>query len=608
MTFSIGQKLGAVIGLLAILAAGLSAFAFWQSRLQRQQTVEIEAAWEFALQARGLAQSVAHAAVVANSAFSSDDKEEIKGKLVVLRKALDQLKKTSETFLARAGANLSEERKNRLALGVRDFIAYQNDTVEFGLTISPKAALVQANDEATVRNRETMIADMEALVRSTLDKLSSDRSADIAQKQRNEALMIAIPASALAIGVLTAMWIVATQIRRPLATIVVAMQRVADSEFDEDIPFVGQKDEIGDMARALRAFEAAAVEKQRLERESETQRRLAAELREKSDAERRGRADEQAQVVRSLAGGLEKLSSGDFTYRLNEAFAAEYEPLRADFNLAVEKLQRTMASVARNSQSIQEGTAEAARVADRLARRSEKQAADLEKAAADLGRSTEAIKKSAETTAQARDLVFRAKSGAQKGGEVLQETIVAMSEIENSSGQIGQIVDLINDIAFQTNLLALNAGVEAARSGESGRGFAVVASEVRALAQRSLEAAKEIGGLVSMSRTHVEKGVGLVKETSRTLTQVVELTLATNSIVVDIAAAAREQSASLNDVFATIERMDQTTRESAEMAAQSSIANGALAERTQRLAERIGQFQVDDRSDLATAEEHWRAA
>lgn len=112
MTFSIGQKLGAVIGLLAILAAGLSAFAFWQSRLQRQQTAEIEAAWEFALQARGLAQSVEHAAVVANSAFSSDDKDEIKGKLVFLRKALDHLKTTSEAFVSHAGDNLSDERKN----------------------------------------------------------------------------------------------------------------------------------------------------------------------------------------------------------------------------------------------------------------------------------------------------------------------------------------------------------------------------------------------------------------------------------------------------------------------------------------------------------------
>lgn len=594
MKFSIGQKLGVVVGLLAFLAAGLSAHAFWQSRAQRQKTAEIETAWEFALQARGLAQTVEHATVVATSAFSSDDKEETKRKLAFLRDALDRLRETSETFLARSGDNLPEEKKTRLALAVRDFIAYQNDTVELGLTISPKAALVQANDEATIRNREAMIADMDALVRATLDKLSIDRRADIAQRERNEALTLAIPAAATLIAVLAAAWIVTTQIRRPLARIVVAMQCVARHEFDEDIPFLERRDEIGDMARALRAFESAAIEKQQLERESELARKSASELRERSDAERREAAEEQARVVDALARGLEKLSGGDFTYRLREPFAIDYEPLRADFNHAVEKLQRTMASVARNAQSILDGTAEAARVADRLARRSEKQAADLEKAAADLGRSTAAIRRTAETTARARDLVFRAKNNAQKGGEVLQQTILAMGEIESSSGQIGQIVDLINDIAFQTNLLALNAGVEAARSGEAGRGFAVVASEVRALAQRSLAAAKEIGDLVATSRTHVERGVDLVEETSRTLTGVVELTLSTNSIVAEIAVAAQEQSASLGEVFATIERMDETTRESADIASQSAIANGALAERTQRLAERIGQFQLID--------------
>ena len=252
-----------------------------------------------------------------------------------------------------------------------------------------------------------------------------------------------------------------------------------------------------------------------------------------------------------------------------------------------------MAAVARNSQSVLDGTEEAARVADHLADRSERQAIDLETAAADLDRSTIAIRRTAETTAEARDLVTRASGGARQGGEVLQETIAAMSAIATSSGQIGQIVDLIDDIAFQTSLLALNAGVEAARSGDAGRGFAVVAQEVRALAQRSLEAAKEIGRLVSTLRAQVERGVGLVHETSRTLTEVVELTATTNALVAEVAKAAEAQSANLGEVCATIGRIDRATRENAEMAAKSSSANAALAKRTGDLIEQVGRLQVD---------------
>lgn len=592
MKLSIGHKLGSVVGLLAILAAGLSAFAYWQSRVGQRRTAEIEAAWEFALEARNLARSVEHVVVIANSAFSSDDKGQVEEKLVSLRKALDRLKAAEETFLSRAG-DIPADVKTQMWLRMQDFIAYQNDTVAIGLTISPKAALVQANDEATVANREAMISEMEKLAQSTLEKSAIEREASAAQRHRNEVLTIAIPALAISIGVLAAIWIVTTQIRRPLGRIVSTMSAVAGHRLDAEIPFVERLDEIGEMARALLAFRDAAVEKLRLERESENQRKLAAELREKNDAGRQKTAREQAQAMDSLARGLERLSSGDFTYRLDQAFAEQYERLREDFNSAVERLQHTMESVARNSRVILDETGEAAEAADRLAERSEKQAADLEETATAFAQLTAAVHKTAKTTAQARDLMSSAKTDAEKGGAVLRQTIIAMGEIEKSSRQIAQIVDLIDDIAFQTNLLALNAGVEAARTGAAGRGFAVVASEVRALAQRSVGAAKEISDLISASRSHVERGVDLVEETSRTLTYIVSQTVETNSIVADIAAVTQEQSAALSEVDQAVRRMDQATRQNAEMAARSSSANSALAEEMEQLVELICRFKVN---------------
>ncbi len=592
MKSSIARKLGGVITLLGALALCLSLFAFWQSRLHARQTNEIEADYDYVLEVRGLAQSVQHVAILANAVFSADDKNEVQKKLTGLRRALDDLGRSADALVSRAGGRMSEQQKTKLSLAIREFIAYQNDTIELGLTISPKAALVQANDEATIANRGQMIAEMDAFVRDTLRRLSANRRAEEERRPRDEALTLAVPAAATALAIIVAFWIVATQIRAPLETIALALKRAAEEDFDENIPFVDQRDEIGDMARALRAFEAAAQEKRRLEREAESQRRLTAQLRETGDGERRRAADEQAAVVAALAHGLERLSGGDFTSRLETPFAPQYEPLRADFNQAVEKLRRAMIAVAKNSQAVLERTTEGARVADSLAERSEQQALELAKAAIDLGASTSAIERTADTTAEVREFVNRASSAARRGGEVLRDTIVAMSAIEDSSGQIGRIVDLIDEIAFQTNLLALNAGIEAARSGEAGRGFAVVASEVRALAQRALEAAKEIGALVETAQRQVGIGVGLVSETSRTLSEVVQLTSSTDALVANVAAAAKEQSASLGEICLTVGKIDKATRENAAIAARSSDASADLAERTRELIDQVARLRV----------------
>jgi len=601
MKSSIARKLGAVIALLGALALGLSVFAFWQSRLYARRADDLEASYAFALQARGLAQSVQHSAIVANSVFASDTKAEIEGKLGTLRRRLDDLRATSEALLAQAGDRIPVERKTRIALALQEFVSYQNDTVELGLSISPKAALLQANDEATVANREKMVAEMEAFVRTTLDGLSAERRAHEARRGRDEMLTLAIPAVVTMLALIAAVWIVATQIRRPLATIASAMKRAAREDFDENVPYMDRRDEIGDMARALRAFEAAAREKRRLEQETDAQRHAAAGLREAAEAERRRAAEKQTAVVAALAHGLENLSRGELTYRIEAPFAPEYEALRDDFNLAVEKLRRAIAAVATNSRSVLDGTAEAAEVAGRLADRSERQAVDLEKAAADLDHSTGAIGRTAETTAEVRGLVLRASGSARRGGDVLRESIDAMSAIETSSGQIGQFVDIIDEIAFQTNLLALNAGVEAARSGDAGRGFAVVASEVRALAQRSLQAAKEIGQLVSTAQSQVKRGVGLVRETSRALAEVVELTAATDALVAEVAEAAKDQSASLGRVCLTIGEIDRATRENATIATRSSGASADLAARTRELIRQVGRLRVTEARDARAA-------
>ena len=303
-------------------------------------------------------------------------------------------------------------------------------------------------------------------------------------------------------------------------------------------------------------------------------------------------ARQQAHVVESIATGLEQLSEGNLVYRLEAAFAADYEKLRTDFNAAMGTLQETMKIVSGNTSTIRAGAEEISSASEDLSRRTEQQAASLEQTAAALDEITATVRKTAEGSTHAKTVVGSAKADAERSGEVVQNAVVAMGSIEKSSQEISQIIGVIDEIAFQTNLLALNAGVEAARAGDAGRGFAVVASEVRALAQRSAGAAKEIKTLISTSGQQVKAGVSLVGETGKALSRIVVQVAEINDIVVNIAASAQEQATALNEVNSAINQMDQVTQQNAAMVEQATAASHSMSQETEELARLIGRFQV----------------
>jgi methyl-accepting chemotaxis protein len=314
--------------------------------------------------------------------------------------------------------------------------------------------------------------------------------------------------------------------------------------------------------------------------------------RKASEDERAARAAEQAEVVTSLASGLKQLSEGNLTTRINNAFAKDYEQLRADFNEAMARLQEAMKAIVVNAGGIRSGAGEISQAADDLSRRTEQQAASLEETAAALDEITATVRKTADGAKQANNVVVATRSDAETSGQVVRETVGAMAEIEKSSKQISQIIGVIDEIAFQTNLLALNAGVEAARAGEAGRGFAVVASEVRALAQRSSEAAKEIKGLISASTQHVETGVELVGEAGKALQVIVGKVTEISGLVSEIAASAQEQSTALVQVNTAINQMDQVTQQNAAMVEESTAASHSLTQEADELMQLIGRFQT----------------
>ncbi|WP_334162091.1 methyl-accepting chemotaxis protein [Phenylobacterium sp.] len=318
---------------------------------------------------------------------------------------------------------------------------------------------------------------------------------------------------------------------------------------------------------------------------------LAAE-RERLEAERRTTEQAQAAVVAALGDALARLAGGDLGARLERQMPPEFEGLKADFNTAVAALEQAIAAVSASTDSVAGGADEIGAAADDLARRTEQQAASLEETAAALEQITATVRRTAEGARQASGVVAAAKAQAERSGQVVGEAVEAMGEIEQSSRQITQIIGVIDEIAFQTNLLALNAGVEAARAGDAGRGFAVVASEVRALAQRSADAAKEIKALISASSSQVEQGVGLVGQTGEALQAIVTQVAEIDTLMTEIAASAQEQSTGLHEVNLAVNQMDQMTQQNAAMVEQTTAATHALRSQTGDLGQLLAAFTV----------------
>jgi methyl-accepting chemotaxis protein len=300
------------------------------------------------------------------------------------------------------------------------------------------------------------------------------------------------------------LWISSSKIARPLTRLSERMNALARGDLTVVIDGQDRLDEVGDMAKAVQIFKGNAVERVRLESDT-TALRASSEAERNRTATEQGRAsEEQADAMRRLGEGLKSLAAGELRVRLDDNFSAQYAQIKTDFNETVEKLKQTIQAVVVSTSAIQSGANEISTASDDLSRRTEQQAASLEQTAAALDEITATVKKSAEGAKHAREVVSSADQDAKKGAVVVRQAVDAMDAIAKSSGQITQIIGVIDEIAFQTNLLALNAGVEAARAGDAGRGFAVVASEVRALAQRSADAAKEIKGLISTSTTQVD--------------------------------------------------------------------------------------------------------
>lgn len=440
---------------------------------------------------------------------------------------------------------------------------------------------VNANTDPTVKEHAKLTSgDIGAAMAMKMDIVGVDYTllVEIADSEiyanvgsaRNLLVLWALGAASLLTGIGIYL---AKDIVKPITRVSTAIRAIASGDLMIEVADIERSDEVGDIAKSLDALR----EKLKLANESEKKRHC--------------KSDEQKQIVEALTVGLRELATGNLALSIDVAFG-DHEMLRHDFNQTVERLSETISMVLATADSITSRAREISQSSEDLSARIETQATTLQETAAALDQLTCSVKSAAEGAKEVETIVRSARNEAEDSGKVVQGAVGAMTEIARSSDQIAQIIGVIDDIAFQTSLLALNAGVEAARAGDAGRGFAVVASEVRALAQRSSAAAKEIKTLIRASTQQVGRGVEQVGRAGDALANIAKRVNHISTLVSSIASAATEQSTGLAEINLGVAQLDQVTQQNAAMVAQSSVASQSMSQQVAGLSDLVSQFQV----------------
>jgi methyl-accepting chemotaxis protein len=626
--FKIGARIFIVLGLMALLTAGIGAMGVFGIDRYEEESNKMTSVAERAMLSLKVNAVVNQLVGDTRGVYTARTNDEVKNFTADLNRNITVVEERIAVWETKVPPESAAAFTAQVKQPMADFIQSRQAIAKVAVDDSAISARIEADREDYQELRMKVAATLVSV---------SDRNAK-AVDEMNEALsefynrrrpaMIWGSAVGLTLTMLLALLIVIATITRPIAGITGAMRQLATGDLETRINGAERSDEIGAMAKAVGVFKDNMVARA----EADETARTARELREKTAiaeiaqlcdqiaaGELQSRLDEQgkegflltmSQQLNGLAGMLQTmtgelasitgaLAEGDLNRSVSGDYAGVFGELKASVNGMAATLRDFAGKLGHASHAVRDASAEISAGSQDLAQRTESQAANIEETAASMQEITATVKQNAENAQAANQLATTARETANKGGTIVSDAVQAMTRIEDSARRISEIMSLIDEIAFQTNLLALNASVEAARAGEAGKGFAVVAQEVRSLAQRSAGASKEIKGLIGESNAQVRQGAALVQQAGTSLEDIVGAVKKVADIVGEIAAASQEQAVGLEQINTAVAGMDETTQRNGALVEETSAAAQQLAGQAEQLSSLVAFFRIDNGGQLA---------